>query len=198
VVRRAVAWLKEEPLGVEFAEIEVSDCLSARGVAIGTTPVPYRLDYELATTAGYITTSLHATTRGERWRRELVLRRDQNGIWNIAADQNGEIGLPLAGGDVVPLTGAIDCDLGLSPVTNMMPILRHGLLDRGGPIDFTMAWVDVPALAVQPDAQRYRHLHSSIDQRVVRYEAIDSSFAADITLDADGVVIDYPGIARRL
>jgi hypothetical protein len=32
----------------------------------------------------------------------------------------------------------------------------------------------------------------------VRYEASDGSFTADITIDADGVVIDYPGIARQL
>lgn len=79
-----------------------------------------------------------------------------------------------------------------------MPILRHRLLDGGGPIELTTAWVAVPALAVQADGQRYRHLHSSGDHAVVRYEATDSSFAADNTVDADGVVIDYPGIARRL
>jgi hypothetical protein len=33
---------------------------------------------------------------------------------------------------------------------------------------------------------------------VIRYEASDGSFAADVTLDRDGLVIDYPGIARRL
>jgi hypothetical protein len=33
---------------------------------------------------------------------------------------------------------------------------------------------------------------------VIRYEATDGSFAADLTLDPDGIAIDYPGIARRL
>ncbi|MGH9137353.1 MAG: putative glycolipid-binding domain-containing protein, partial [Acidimicrobiales bacterium] len=88
--------------------------------------------------------------------------------------------------------------LGLSPVTNMMPILRHGLLGGGGPIECTMAWVAVPALSVQADRQRYRHLRSAGGHHVVRYEAVDGNFAADITVDADAVVIDYPGIARRL
>lgn len=96
------------------------------------------------------------------------------------------------------LVDALDCDLGLSPVTNMMPILRHSLLHRGGPIEFTMAWVEVPALTVHADGQRYGHLSSGPGRHVVRYEATDGSFAADITIDADAVVIDYPGIARRL
>ena len=197
-MRRSVAWLKSEPIGIEFAEIEVTDRLSARGVAIGTAPVSYRLDYELNTAAGYATTELRATARGEGWRRDLVLRRDSSGTWTIAADQDGEINLPSAGGNATLLAGAIDCDLELSPVTNMMPILRHGLVDGGGPIDLMMAWVAVPALTVQPDAQRYCHMNSSTERTVVRYEAIDGDFAADITLDSDAVVIDYPGVARRL
>ena len=97
-MQRAVAWLKDEPLGVEFAEIEVSNRLSARGVAIGTTPVPYRLDYELETGTEYVTTVLRATTRGEGWARELVLRLDERGRWSMAAHQDGELDLPPAGG----------------------------------------------------------------------------------------------------
>jgi hypothetical protein len=34
--------------------------------------------------------------------------------------------------------------------------------------------------------------------RVIRYESIDGTFAADITLDSTGIVIDYPGIACGL
>jgi hypothetical protein len=51
---------------------------------------------------------------------------------------------------------------------------------------------------VQADRQRYQHLTSASDHHVIRYEAFDGSFAADITLDADAVVVDYPPIVRRL
>ena len=197
--RRAVAWVKDDPFGVEFAEIDIGEeHMGARGVAIGTAPLPYRLDYQLETHAGFATARLHATSRGEGWRRELDLRRDADGVWSAAAAEAGHVDLPPAGGDTARLAGALDCDLGLSPVTNMMPILRHDLLHGGGPIEFTMAWVAVPALTVQPDRQRYRHLRSAADHHIIRYEAIDGSFAADITVDADAVVIDYPAIARRL
>jgi uncharacterized protein len=197
--RRAVAWVKDDPFGVEFAEIGIADeQLTASGVALGTAPLPYRVDYELETRTGFVTARLRVISRGEGWRRELDLRRDQDGGWNIAADEEGDVDLPRAGGDAACFTGAHDCDLGLSPVTNMMPILRHGLLSGGRPIELTMAWVAVPALAVQPDGQRYRHLRSAADHHVIRYEAVDGSFAADITVDGDAVVVDYPGIARRL
>jgi hypothetical protein len=198
-VSRAVAWVKDDPFGVEFAEIAITEeNLTASGVAVGTAPLPYRLDYELETRAGFVTARLRGTTRGEGWHRELDLRRDEDGVWSIAVNEEGAVDLPPAGGDVARLADALDCDLGLSPVTNMMPILRHGLLGGGGPIEFTMAWVAVPALTVQPDGQRYRHLRPAADHHVVRFEATDGSFTADISVDTDAVVVDYPGIARRL
>jgi hypothetical protein len=197
--RRTVAWVKDDPFGVEFAEIGIAEeHLTASGVAVGTAPLPYRLDYELETRAGFVTVRLRVTSRGEGWRRELDLRRDEDGAWSVAADEQGDVELPPAGGDAARFADALDCDLGLSPVTNMMPILRSGLLRGGGPVEFTMAWVAVPALAVHPDGQRYRHLRSATDHHVIRFEATDGSFAADITVDPDAVVVDYPGISRRL
>lgn len=196
---RLVAWVKDDPFGVEHAELELGEeRLRARVVAVGTDPEPYRLDYELETHAGFATARLRATTRGEGWRRDLDLGHDGSGTWTIAADAEGELDLPPPGGDAAVLAGALDCDVGLSPVTNTMPILRHGLLEGGGPVELTTAWVAVPALALHADAQRYRHVRVDGDRRLVRFEAVDGSFAADIVLDSDGVVLDYPEIARRL
>jgi uncharacterized protein len=197
--RRAVAWVKDDPFGVEFAEIALArQRLSAEGVAIGAGPVPFRLDYVLDTAPGFVTSRLRVSSRGEGWRRTLDLRRDAGGVWSVAADEEGELDLPPAGGDPMTLTGALDCDLGFSPVTNLMPILRHDLLSSGGPVELTVAWVSVPDLSVQPDGQRYTFLRTGPDHRVIRYQATDGTFAADITLDPKGIVIDYPGIARRL
>ncbi len=138
--RRALAWVKDDPFGVEFAEISIGDDrLAAAGIAVGTAPLPYRLDYELATERDFVTAWLRVTSRGEGWCRELDLRRDETGVWSVTAGGEGAVDLPSAGGDTAPFTEALDCDLGLSPVTNMMPILRHGLVQSGGPIEFTMA-----------------------------------------------------------
>jgi hypothetical protein len=192
---RSVAWSKDDPFGVEFADLRLGrDTLTASGVAIGTEPVPYRLDYELETGPRFVTTRLHVTSRGEGWRRDLDLRRDASGAWTVDATEHGTVDLPSPGCDASLLEDALDCDLGLSPVTNMMPILRHGLVRAGGPIVLSMAWVAVPELSVRLDRQRYRHVRS----HVVGFEAVDGSFAAELTCDDDGVVVDYPGIARRL
>jgi uncharacterized protein len=196
---RAVAWVKDDPFGVEYAEIVVTaERLSAEGVAIGAAPVPYRLDYSLETAGGYVTRRLRVRSRGEEWSRNLDLRRDGAGNWTVAADEEGHVDLPPPGGDPATFAGALDCDLGLSPVTNLMPVLRGGLLADGGPLELTAAWVSVPDLGVRADGQRYTFLRAEADRRLIRFEATDGTFAADITLDPQGIVIAYPGIARRL
>ena len=172
--------------------------MSAEGVALGVEPIPYRVDYTLQTAPGFITAALRVCSRGEGWRRTLDLEREQNGTWDISADEDGVADLPSPGGDPATLGDALDCDLGLSPVTNLMPILRHGLLTGGGPVELTMTWVSIPSLSVLADRQRYSFVRSQAEHRVIRYEAADGTFAADITLDPDGIVVDYPGVARRL
>jgi hypothetical protein len=68
------------------------------------------------------------------------------------------------------------------------------LLATGGQVELTMAWVSVPDLTVEPDGQRYM----SAGQNRVRYDALDGGFSAIITMDDDGLVADYPGVARRI
>jgi hypothetical protein len=196
---RAIAWVKDDPLGVEFAEIRLApELLTAKGVAIGTSPLHYRLDYRLETTAGFVTSRLLVTSSGQGWRRTLDLRRGEAGVWVVLAEGDGDVELPAGGGDPTGFAGALDCDLGLSPVTNLMPVLRHDLLAGGGSVELITAWVAVPELSVRPDGQRYSFLRSGRDHNVLRYEATDGTFAADITVDREGFVLDYPGIARRL
>ena len=180
---RSVAWVKEDPFGVEFAEVTFATrALTAAGVAIGTEPYVYRLDYSLETADDFFTSNLVVTVAGNGTRRTLDLRRSDEGAWTA----EGEV--------LSSLDGALDCDLGLCPLTNTMPVLRHELLDGSGTADFVMAWVSVPDLAVHAAPQRY----TARGNRVVRFESLDSPFTADLTFDADGLVVDYPQLARRL
>jgi hypothetical protein len=106
----------------------------------------------------------------------------------------GRLALELAGGPSLDLEldGADFFDLGWSPLFNSLPVLRDGLLAPGPPRDYVMRWIDVPSLEVHRSEQRYEPLG---DDRV-RFSSGD--FAADIAFDADGFVVDYPGIGRRV
>lgn len=217
--QRSVAWDKDDA-GAEYVEVTLAtDGLSASGVAIGGEPVAYRLDYTLETGPDFVTARLEVTARGEGWRRTLDLRRGGSGDWtaSVTADGNPPDSLdpPGAGAEGTAggqearpggtpeglrgLGGALDCDLGLSPLTNSMPVLRHRLLEVDGSVDFLMAWVSVPDLGVHPSRQRYTALRGDPGgDRLIRYESVDSTFTADLVFDRDGLVIDYPGIGRRL
>ena len=62
-----------------------------------------------------------------------------------------------------------------------------------------MVWISVPDLGRHPSRQRYTHLEArGRDERAIRFEAIGADFVADIVFDPEGLVVDYPGIARRI
>jgi hypothetical protein len=198
---RSVAWSKADPFGAEFVEVRLArDELSAVGVALGSTPVPYRLDYTLETTSAFVTARLRVTSRGDGWVRALDLRRTSAGVWEATWEEDGVSPVGQATSEVAALQDALDVDLGLSPFFNTMPVLRHGLHRSGGSVDFVMAWVSVPDLAVHRSPQRYSFVRAIDDQRsVVRFESTNGDgFVADIVYDAAGLVVEYPGIGTRM
>jgi hypothetical protein len=48
--------------------------------------------------------------------------------------------------------------------------------------------------------QRYEHVRTTADGSVVRFidQGPSAGFVADLVLDADGLVLEYPQIARRV
>ena len=197
--QRSVAWLKDGIVGIEFVDVILSaNSLSASGVAIAANPLPFRVDYTLETGDRLVTSRLKVTTHGQGWRRTLDLRRNADGEWTAETTAEGEPDLPLPGGDVTLVRGALDCDLAWSPLTNSMPVLREDFLDRPGSRDFLMAWVSLPDLGVRPSRQRYTAVSAATGELTIRYDSLDSTFTADLTFDRDGLVIDYPGLGHRL
>jgi len=84
--------------------------------------------------------------------------------------------MPEAGGDLDACRRALDPDLGLSPLFNSMPVLRHGLHQGPATADFLMVWISVPNLSLHASAQRYTNLETrSNDERLISRFSIDSS-----------------------
>ncbi|MFD8226026.1 putative glycolipid-binding domain-containing protein [Streptomyces massasporeus] len=177
----AITWEVLASGGFETAWPEQGEgLLRARGRAVGIEPEPYWVTYELDTAGGFVTRSLRVTAETSGGLRTLDLRHDGQGRWTA----DGE---PLPAVD-----GALDCDLGLCPLTNTMPVLRHRLQREPGEREFLMAWVSVPDLAVRPSRQTYTHLRPGR----VRFSSGD--FRSDLEVDEDGFVVDYPRLATRL
>ena len=151
------------------------------------------MSWRLEVDEGWVTRRLSVAAYGDRWSRSLDLRRDDRGVWS--ARRIAEGGDPTEGSpelDPASLNGALDCDLGLCPLTNTMPIRRLGLTGTDvPPRRIIVAWVDVPTLRVYRSEQVYSSLGGA-----VRYQVPDGGFSADLTVDQRGVVVDYPQLAR--
>src|SRR3954454_21779345 len=148
---------------MEQAELEMTaDGLLARSTAIGSVPVPYRLDLDLIVGADWITRRLALKATGDGWTMSLALARSSAGAWTGTAGMEGVV--PSAVAATVPVDAVdptsipahvLDVDVQYSTVTNVMPIRRLGLDRAGASGSFVMAWVSVPSLAITLAPQRY-------------------------------------------
>jgi hypothetical protein len=199
--RRLLLWNGLDAWRAEVAHVELTPTgVSARGTQLGAAPLPYRLDYRLAARENFVTEALHVEVTGDDWSRRLHLAREDERGWRCEAEESGTPGLAPAGGDTDPLEGALDCDLALSPLTNVMPIRRHALHEQPGHDELLMAWVSVPDLGLHPSPQRYEHVRRHASGSVVRFVALGAhaSFESELELDEDGLVRLYPQLARRI
>jgi uncharacterized protein len=167
------------------------ESLVATGTQIGTSPEGYRLDYRLEVGEGWLTRVLELTAAGHGFERTLKLERTDRG-WSAQRTGDG----PAGDLDAAALEDAVDCDLGFSPLTNLMPVRRHRLHEVAGGADLVAAWVSVPDLDVFASKQRYEHVRRD----VVRYidRGVAAGFTAELVLDRLGVVRHYPELAERV
>jgi hypothetical protein len=91
-----------------------------------------------------------------------------------------------ASGELQPLRGCVDVDLGVSPSTNTLPIRRLGL-EVGAAAEIGAAWVRFPELDVTRLDQRYTRL----DARRYRYQSLPDGRAYAIEVDDRGLVRRY-------
>jgi hypothetical protein len=179
-VRTILRWASDG--GLEHARVSGgADGFRAEGVVIGPPgdAHPFAVVYRLVCDADWRTRELDVRLVGTE--RRLVLRSDGNGDWR---DGKGA-GLPA-------LRGCVDVDLTATPLTNTLPIRRLSLA-TGQSAVVRVAYVSVPELTVSVSEQRYTRRAGD----TYRFELTDGSFTRDITVDAEGFVVDYPGLFRR-
>ena len=143
---------------------------------------PYRLHYACAWDAQWYLQTAHFEVTTAQMTRSLHLRADGQGCWQDGTDQ----ALPA-------LTGCKDLDLWPTPFTNTLAIRRLGLALQERRV-IRAVYVAAPALTVTVMEQAYTRL----EERRYRYESVASGYQADLAVDAEGVVLEYPGLFRRL
>ena len=192
-----LVWRGVEEWLTESAAVDLGGGgLSATGTQLGAEPAPFRVDYRLEAPE-FVTRELELTASAEGWRRHLLLRHDGDGAWEAEVDDQGDVPGGRWDGSLPQLSEARDIDIQNSPLTNTMPILRHGF-QREGSRNSVMAFVTTPSLRVEASPQRYEHVRATDRGSVVRYISRDGDFTAELELDTDGLLVFYPRLARRV
>ena len=139
-----------------------------------------RLDYLIVCDHEWVTRS--AVVSGWVGTRviDIKVTRDPSGRWS----KNGTACPAIA--------GCVDIDLNFSPSTNLLPIRRLQLV-VGQKAAVRAAWLRFPTFELEPLEQIY----ARIAERVYRYESNGGRFIADVTVDAQGLVLDYGEIWSR-
>ena len=184
--RQLLAWTIDETAGFDTAWISLGrDSLVADGFAAAQRPLPSWTTYGLTTDRAFVTRRFVAESRTGAGTTTLDLRRDE-GAWTVNGRPRPD------------LDDALDCDLAGCPLTNTMPIRRHDLHRTAGDVTFLMAFVEVPSLDVVPSRQRYTTIRPLGEgaPAIVRYRS--DGFESDLEIDADGLVLVYPRLGRRI
>jgi hypothetical protein len=185
-VEREVMWAPWEGPGLEHLRLVTSDSgVVATGLVIGLEAGrPFRIGYEVRCDGLWRVREVRAAAPDS-----------ERPVLELLAD--GEGGWKRRGGEPVPeLDGCIDVDISATPFTNTLPIRRLGL-EPGQSEELTVTYVRVPELLVGPERQGYRSLEERRSGGLYRFEALPSGFTAELPVDADGLVLDYPGLFRR-
>lgn len=167
--------------GVEHCEMRPDgDHLIVEGLVIGgSAEERFGLDYRLVLDGAWRLREAGLRTAAGR---SLQLTSDGAGLWTV----NGHAESAL--------NRCIDIDVEATPFTNTLPIRRLAL-GAGQAATIEAAYVNVPSLTVEPRPQRYTALDPG---RRYRFESLDWDFAADLPVDENGLVRDYPGLFRRI
>jgi hypothetical protein len=142
--------------------------------------VPHRVRYALHCDAAWRVRSLRVAAPEDGG--ALELRGDGAGAW-----------VDGSGAALPHLDGCVDVDLYAVAFTNTLPVRRLAMA-AGEAHVIDVAFVHLPSMEVEHMQQRY----TRVSDRVYRYESVSSGFTADLVLDGDGLVVDYPGLVRRM
>jgi uncharacterized protein len=129
---------------------------------------------------------LHSTVADEE--RQASLSRTEDGVWLI---DHG------SGARRNAFDGAIDVDVAGAVTFICLPIRRLGLHRRAAEHDLPVLSVSLPDLSVSLVRQTYRTVSIGRDGAAVVNHSYPG-FSADLTVDADGMVVSYPGVARLI
>ncbi len=180
---RSVLWRWVQGPGLErFQLLRAADKWILRGTILTVAEHdPAEARYEVVCDNSWHTWSAMIQLQNGAGERVLHIR-NENGRWYENDRLNESV------------SGCIDIDLGWSPSTNTLPIRRLQLAigQRSGLV--TAAWVRFPDMKLQALPQEYQRLSATR----YRYSSREGEFVTNLSVDDEGLVVDYEGFWQRI
>jgi hypothetical protein len=146
--------------------------------------------YDLQTDEAGATKRLGLTVTLAQRERQLSIARDEENMW-LVSDQRGE--------SRAAYEGALDVDVVFSPFFNVLPIRRCGLHQRADSITVPTIYVTLPDVSITSAMVGYSRAASGTASGIVEGISVHSPVSdTTLTVDSDGFIIDYPGLAERI
>jgi hypothetical protein len=153
--------------------------------ASATNP-PFSASYDLVTDESGGTKRLSMSVTLAERDRQLSIARDEENMWLITDHQ---------GQTRASYEGALDVDVVFSPFFNALPIRRTGLYRRVDSATLPVVYVSLPDLTVTQASISYSSLGPDSGEGIKLHSPVAQT---TITVDADGFILDYPGLAERI
>ncbi|MFC3963940.1 putative glycolipid-binding domain-containing protein [Nocardia jiangsuensis] len=181
-----LTWVAHNGMRMESVRVTLNgNRIRAAGRMIGAAcddHPAFSASYDLVTDENGATKRLSLRTTTNAGERHASLARDNENYWLVDA-----------GGSHVRATfaGALDVDVVLSPFFNTLPIRRFGLQHAVEDVQVPVVYVRLPDLLVQEANLVYSSAADGIS-------VLSPVSSATVTVDEDGFLLDYPGLARRV
>ncbi|MDF2824412.1 MAG: hypothetical protein K0R68_1820 [Mycobacterium sp.] len=184
---KILTWRAHETDRMESVRVQLSGKrIKAYGrivSAANDTHPAFSASYDLVTDEKGATKRLSLTVTSAERERQLSIARDEENMW-VIQQHSGQTSRS-------EFDGALDVDVMFSPFFNALPIRRTGLYEQSESVSLPVVYVWLPDLEVKPSTVDYTSgadgikLHSPVAETTV-------------TVDGDGFILDYPGLAERI
>lgn len=189
-MERQVMWSPWTAPGLEHAHVfTASEGIVADGLILGVKEQePFRVRYAIHCDQRWKLRTVHVSLLSGSCQ-SLHLVTDGEGAWATESEQ----ALPS-------LNECLDVDISVTPFTNTLPI-RRLTLQSGASATLRMVYITVPQLQIEVTEQKYTCMETTPFGGRYRFESLENgraSFTAELPVDQDGLVLDYPGLFRRV
>lgn len=142
--------------------------------------------YDLQTDEAGATKRLGMTVTLAERERQLAVARDEENMW-LVTDHQGEFRAAF--------DGALDVDVVFSPFFNALPIRRCGLNEGPDSITVPTVYVSLPDMSVNSALVSYSSARPGSSEGIKVHSPVSDT---TLTVDPDGFIVDYPGLAERI